>query len=93
MDRRIAGLVLIGVVLLAAVVAPNMGVRSVPGTPEAAPVAGPPAVGDCVTDSVDPGWNLLGIQSATPGVTVGTYAYPSLGMSRAGAGGMARSSR
>jgi len=83
-DRRIAGLVLIGVVLLAAVVAPNMGVRNVPGTPEAAPVAGPPAVGDCVTDPVDPGWNLLEAQPGTPGVTVGTYAYPSLGMSPCG---------
>lgn len=77
---RSLGLLLIALVLLVAAVIPN--VRTVPGIAQAAPVAGAPTVGDCVTDPIYPGWNDLGLQSATTvGTTVGTYNYPQVGMS------------
>lgn len=80
-SRRL-GLLLIFLVLLVAAVAPNFSTRTVTGTAQAAPVEGPPAIGDCATDPINPDWNNLGVKSATAGTTVSTYAYPTVGISR-----------
>lgn len=78
--RRSTGLLLIGLVLFSAAVIPNSSSRAVTGTAQAAPVPGPPAVGDCVTDPIDPGWNHPGVPPVAPGITTGTYTYPEVGI-------------
>jgi len=81
MSSRHRGVLLIGLVLLAAAVIPNLRSRTVAGTAQAVPVPGPPAVGDCVTDPIDPGWNNLGVRSVPAGTTVSTYTYPQVAIS------------
>ena len=70
-DRRGLGLIVIGLVLLAAVVVPNAVGRSIPGVAEAVPVPGPPATGDCVAQKFDLGWNMAGADPSQ-------YRYPEL---------------
>ncbi len=53
MDRRWAGVVIVIVTVLSAVVAPSIAGRRIAGAPLVAPVPGPPDVGDCLT--VPPG--------------------------------------
>ena len=48
MRRRSAGVLVIALTLLAAVIVPNIGARAVRGFPVAAQIPGPPAVGDCL---------------------------------------------
>lgn len=81
MSSRRWGVLLIGLVLLAAAVIPNLSARAVAGTAQAAPVPGPPAVGDCVTDPIDPDWDNLGVRPATTGTTIRTSNYPQVGIS------------
>ncbi|GAA2015166.1 septum formation family protein [Nakamurella flavida] len=50
MDRRAQGLLLLVLAVLAALVVPNLGARSVPGLPRAAAIPGPPNTGDCLLD-------------------------------------------
>lgn len=64
--------------LLAAVVAPNVAGKTVAGTPQATPVPGRPAVGDCVSGLINPSWNQPAVPPVKPGVTVTSYAYPKL---------------
>ncbi len=54
MERRAVGVAVLTVALLLAVVVPNLRPRVVPGAAQAEPVPGPPAVGDCVTETFDP---------------------------------------
>jgi hypothetical protein len=49
MDRRRWGFVLVIGVLLLALVVPNVSGRRIAGRSLAAPIAGPPQVGDCLT--------------------------------------------
>ena len=49
MDRRWPGLLVLLVVLLVAVMVPNVVGKPVAGRPQAERVAGPPAIGDCLT--------------------------------------------
>lgn len=76
--RRRVGLLLIIGVLLAAVVVPKVGIRAVPGTPQALPVTGPPSVGDCVADPIDPSWDNPAVAANATGTTGAAYAYPRL---------------
>ncbi len=71
MTRRSIGVMLIGLVLLAAIVVPKAGTQAVPGQARAAPVPGPPKVGDCVIDSVKSPWQGSGAGAHQ------TYANPS----------------
>jgi len=52
-DRRLMGVVVLLAVLVFAIVAPNWSQRRVAGQPVAVVIAGPPAVGDCVTSVLD----------------------------------------
>lgn len=82
-DRRRGGLLLLGLVLLAAVVViPNTRSRTVPGAAQAAPAPGPPAVGDCVADQIDPFWNKLAVIHAASGAVTQNYTYPQLPIGR-----------
>lgn len=71
MTRRSIGVMLIGLVLLAAIVVPKAGTQAVPGQARAAPIPGPPKVGDCVIDSVKSPWQGSGAGAHQ------TYANPS----------------
>ncbi len=73
------GVLLVGLVLLAAAVVPNLSPREVAGAAQATFMPGPPAVGDCVGDPVDPGWDNLG--PTTTGTASVTYSYPQVEMS------------
>lgn len=74
-SRRV-GLLLIVVVLLAVAVVPGVGYRMVAGTPVASPVPGPPVVGDCVLEPVDPYWDDPAVAGLAG--SAATYAYPRL---------------
>lgn len=54
MTRRWWGALIVAVVLIAAVVVPNVPGRRIAGDPVAGLVAGPPSAGDCVTWMADP---------------------------------------
>ena len=69
--RRGAGLAVIAVGLLAAVVIHIAAGRTVPGSAQAVPVPGPPVVGQCVGGKFDLGWDM-------PGADPTKYRYPEL---------------
>ncbi|MEP6980028.1 MAG: hypothetical protein ABJA16_04615 [Nakamurella sp.] len=71
MQRGTGLVVLVAAVALAVI--PSWRPRAVDGTASAVPVAGPPAIGDCVSDPVEiyPGYG---------NTTGATYVYPQLGM-------------
>ena len=62
MDRRWGGLLVIFVVVVAAFVVPSAGGRQIRGVALAAPIPGPPAVGDCLAVSETDAW----LQGAHP---------------------------
>jgi hypothetical protein len=78
LKSRGLGLLIIAVVLAVAAEIPDVMTRNVPGIALAAPVEAAPAVGDCITDPIDPSWNDLGLQAgAAP-----TYIYPQVAAGR-----------
>lgn len=70
-DRRRIGSVILVVGLLAAVVVPMVTGRVVSGSPQAVPVSGPPAVGECLGQKFNPSWDMVGGEAAA-------YVYPEL---------------
>ena len=70
MDRRAQGLLLLALALLAALIVPNLGDRTVPGLPRAAALPGPPGVGDCLltplASSYDPSMSRRMWSGVTP---------------------------
>lgn len=74
-SRRAAGLIVIVLGLLAAVVVPIAVGRSIPGSAQAVPVPGPAVVGKCVGDKFNLGWQA-------PGTDPAKYRYPELTTSR-----------
>ena len=78
--RQRWGWMLLGVLLLALVLSPNVRGRTVSGVAVIAPPPGPPSVGDCVSDAIDPQWLSLDTAAKTQGAS--TYKYPKLGIGR-----------
>ncbi|MET3805206.1 hypothetical protein ABIB25_002206 [Nakamurella sp. UYEF19] len=77
MDRRWAGLVVLAVVLLAAVVVPQLTPRRLAGTAVTVPVPPPPSVGDCLLKPVDPDQQVRAPDHAA--VSTGPCAGPRYG--------------
>ncbi len=73
MDRRAAGLLVVVVGLLAAVVVPAVGGRGIPGVAQPVPVPGPPAIGACVGLPFDTTFDRFGADSTDD-------RYPELGL-------------
>ena len=70
MSRRLAGLLVLALVLLVAVLTPRIITsNNVSGMAELGTVAGPPTVGDCLVDAVDPAEPAPAEQPAYPAVT------------------------
>ena len=67
--------------VVAAAAVPGVRGRTVAGIPAASPVLGPPAVGDCVTDPIDPSWDSPALLDDSGGGSAATYSYPRLAMS------------
>jgi hypothetical protein len=55
-DRRWVGFFIMFAVLVTAIVMPNLGPQRVAGSPVAAPIPGPPGVGDCLLDPTIASW-------------------------------------
>lgn len=79
--RQRVGVVLICLVLVMTAVVANLGTHLVAGTGQAAPIPGPPAVGDCITDPIEPSWSESRSQSDQPGTTPSTYGYLAMNVS------------
>lgn len=69
--RRRAGVVVVALGLLAAVVVPLAAGRTIPGTPQAVPVPGPPVAGNCVGQQ----FNISGFMVVPQ---PGKYSYPEM---------------
>lgn len=79
--RSIAFAVLAGVFFIAALT-PRFTGRVISGTPQATAITEQPAVGDCVTDPIEPSWSNHRAQFDQPGMSASTYRYPAMNVSQ-----------
>src|SRR6476619_2354163 len=65
MDRRVWGTALVALVLMAALVVPNLAGRRIVGSAAPIPVPDPPRVGQCLLAAVDGGRSVLEFNQVT----------------------------